>query len=67
MKPLHDTRATPDVLLDVAKKLKKPLALPASLEEMLKASVGSDDAWSMAQKQGWVEIGTRDSGLGTRS
>ena len=33
MKPLHDTRATADVLLDVAKKLKKPLAaLPESFE-----------------------------------
>jgi len=68
MKPLHDTRATTDVLLDVAKKLKKPLTgLPESFEGMLQASVGSDDAWSMAQKQGWVEIGTRGSGLGTRS
>jgi menaquinone reductase, molybdopterin-binding-like subunit len=67
MKPLHDTRATPDVLLDVAKKLKKPLAgVPESFEEMLKASVGSDEAWSTAQKQGWVEIGTRGPGLGTR-
>jgi anaerobic selenocysteine-containing dehydrogenase len=33
---------------------------------MLQASVGGDEAWSMAQKQGWVEIGTRGSGLGTR-
>ena len=28
MKPLYQTRATPDVLLEVAGKLKKPLALP---------------------------------------
>ena len=56
MKPLHNTRATEDVLLEVAKKLKKPLSVPASFEEMLKASVGSDEAWSTAQKQGWVEI-----------
>ena len=55
MKPLHDTRATPDVLLDIAKKLKKPLALPASLDEILKASVG-EDKWSDAIKAGWTEI-----------
>jgi anaerobic selenocysteine-containing dehydrogenase len=66
MKALHDTRATPDVLLDVAKKLKKPLSMPESFEEMLKASVGNEEAWSVAQKQGWVELGTRGSGLGTR-
>ena len=57
MKPLHDTRATPDVLLDVAKKLKKPLAgMPESFEAMLTASAGGDDAWSTATKQGWVEL-----------
>jgi anaerobic selenocysteine-containing dehydrogenase len=77
MKPLHDTRATTDVLLDVAKKLKKPLTLPASLEEMIKASIG-EEKWDDAVKAGWTEIklrseaggqrsGTRDSGLGTRS
>ena len=67
MKPLHDTRATQDVLLDVARKLKKPLSgLPESFEAMLQASVGGDDAWSTATKQGWVELktGTRGSGLG---
>jgi anaerobic selenocysteine-containing dehydrogenase len=70
MKPLHDTRATPDVLLDVAKKLKKPLTgLPESFEAMMTAAAGGDDAWATATKQGWVEVkaGTRDSGLGTRS
>ena len=57
MKPLHDTRATADVLLDVAKKLKKPLAgLPESFNAMLQASVGGDEAWSTATKQGWVEL-----------
>jgi anaerobic selenocysteine-containing dehydrogenase len=57
MKPLHDTRATPDVLLDVAKKLKKPLAgMPESFNAMLQASVGGDEAWSTATKQGWVEV-----------
>jgi menaquinone reductase, molybdopterin-binding-like subunit len=69
MKPIHDTRATPDVLLEVAKALKKPLAsMPESFEAMLQASVGGDEAWSTATKQGWVELkgGTRGSGLGTR-
>jgi menaquinone reductase, molybdopterin-binding-like subunit len=57
MKPLHDTRATADVLLDVAKKLKKPLAgMPESFSAMLQASVGGDEAWSTATKQGWVEV-----------
>jgi len=68
MKPLHDTRATPDVLLDVAKKLKKPLSgLPENFEAMLQASAGGDEAWATATKQGWVELGARVSGLGTRS
>lgn len=36
MRPLYDTRSTPDVLLDVAKKLAKPIAdLPATFEEYL--------------------------------
>jgi menaquinone reductase, molybdopterin-binding-like subunit len=68
MKPLHDTRATPDVLLDVAKKLKKPLTgLPESFDAMLQASVGGDEAWGVATKQGWVELGARGSGLAARS
>src|SRR5437588_7580360 len=34
---------------------------------MLKASVGSDEAWSTAQKQGWVEIrGQRPEARGQR-
>ena len=38
MKPLYDTRSTPDVLLEVARSLSKPLAgLPASFEEYLNA------------------------------
>ena len=36
MRPLYDTRSTPDVLLDVARKLAKPIAdLPATFEEYL--------------------------------
>jgi menaquinone reductase, molybdopterin-binding-like subunit len=66
MKPLHDTRATVDVLLDVAKKLKKPLTgLPESFSAMLQASVGGDEAWSTATKQGWVDV--KEKGLGLRA
>ncbi len=40
MRPLYDTRSTPDVLLDVAKKLAKPLAgLPNTFEEYLNSDV----------------------------
>ena len=66
MKPLHDTRATPDVLLDVAKKLKKPLVgMPESFNAMLQASVGGDEAWSTATKQGWVEL--KEQGKGQKA
>jgi anaerobic selenocysteine-containing dehydrogenase len=38
MRPLYDTRSTPDVLLDVSRKLAKPLTgFPASFEEFLNA------------------------------
>jgi anaerobic selenocysteine-containing dehydrogenase len=66
MKPIHDTRATADVLLDVASKLKKPLSLGATTyDAMIKASfaslpAGADgtDAWTLAQKQGgwWGDV-----------
>jgi anaerobic selenocysteine-containing dehydrogenase len=37
MRPLHETRATPDVLLEVGRKLAKPVSLPwESFEAMLK-------------------------------
>jgi anaerobic selenocysteine-containing dehydrogenase len=41
MRPLYDTRATPDVLIDVAKRLQRPLtpALPASFEAMLQGAI----------------------------
>jgi anaerobic selenocysteine-containing dehydrogenase len=69
MKPIHDTRATTDVLLEVAKALKKPLtSMPESFEAMLQASVGGDEAWSTATKQGWVEIkGTGQKAEGKKS
>jgi len=62
MRPLHATRSTPDVLLDVSRRLRKPLAPPLpwqQFEEMLQERfaalpVGSDvaDAWSAAQERG---------------
>src|SRR5437763_13280593 len=37
MQPLHDTRSTPDVLIDLGKKLKKPVDLGwQNFEEMVK-------------------------------
>lgn len=40
MRPLYDTRSTPDVLLDISRQLQAPLspALPQSFEEMIKSS-----------------------------
>jgi anaerobic selenocysteine-containing dehydrogenase len=61
MKPLHQTRAMPDVLLEVGRRLNPPLA-PAfqwqTYEEMLAASFG--DNWTTAQEQGgvWSEAST---------
>jgi anaerobic selenocysteine-containing dehydrogenase len=56
MRPLHNTRAMPDVLIDVAGKLKKPVSLPwKTFDEMLKSSM-PEAAWTAAQKQGWAEI-----------
>ena len=61
MRPLHQTRATPDVIIEVAGKLNKPIVLPwKSFDEMLKASM-SGEAWTAAQKQGW----TIQSAVGT--
>ena len=54
MRPLHNTRATPDVLIEVAGKLKKPIALPwKTFDEMLKASM-PEAAWTAAQKNGFA-------------
>jgi anaerobic selenocysteine-containing dehydrogenase len=37
MRPLHDTRSTPDVLLEISRKLMKPLSLPwERFEDMVK-------------------------------
>jgi anaerobic selenocysteine-containing dehydrogenase len=69
LRPLHNTRATPDVLLDISRRLQRPLSLPwTSFEAMLQASIGAlanrqdeaDDLWSLAKKQGgvWADIRT---------
>jgi len=54
MQPLHDTRSTPDVILDIARRLKKPIVLSyhnfektASVEEL-------SNIVSQAQKRGSV-------------
>jgi anaerobic selenocysteine-containing dehydrogenase len=65
MLPLHETRATPDVLIEVAGKLQKPVALPhMKFEEMLQAAVSAlpvragreagADVWAaVTQEGGW--------------
>jgi anaerobic selenocysteine-containing dehydrogenase len=70
MAPLHQTRATGDVLLDIGRRLRRPLALPwQTFDEMLAATFAAlpaatadTDAWTDAQeKGGWW--GTLPSGL----
>jgi menaquinone reductase, molybdopterin-binding-like subunit len=46
MKPLYATRATADVLIEVAGKLKSPVALPWKTAEEVSKSVGSPQAQS---------------------
>ena len=66
VRPLHQTRAMPDVLLDVARRLRQPLAppLPETFEEVLQAAFAAlpkpsgsqaeaaDDPWTTVQEQG---------------
>lgn len=67
MRPLHATRAMPDVLLDVSRRLHSPLNPPLgweSFDAMLSEAFGAlpasadGDAWSTAQTQGgwWGEL-----------
>ena len=68
MRPLHETRAMPDVLLEVGRSLAQPLdpALPwQSYEELLQAKFealpapeGSSNSWATARLQGgwWSEL-----------
>jgi anaerobic selenocysteine-containing dehydrogenase len=71
MRPLHQTRAMPDVLIEVAGKLKKPVSLPwKTYDEMLKASM-PEAAWTAAQTKGWTEltqssVGSRQSSVDSR-
>jgi menaquinone reductase, molybdopterin-binding-like subunit len=55
MKPIHETRAMPDVLLEVGRKLNPPLT-PAfqwqTFDQMLQAGFG--DNWAKAQEQGGI-------------
>lgn len=73
MRPLHSTRATPDVLLDVARRLARPPspALPwQQFDEMLRERfaalpVAADvaDAWTAAQERGgWWPAPSQASG-----
>src|SRR5688572_25228176 len=60
MAPLHQTRATPDLLLEISRQLAKPLEMPwQTFEELLTASFAAlpataegVDAWSDAQEKG---------------
>jgi menaquinone reductase, molybdopterin-binding-like subunit len=61
MRPLHQTRAMPDVLLEVSRKLATPLtpALPETFDAVLAAAFATlppaaagGDAWTEAQEKG---------------
>jgi anaerobic selenocysteine-containing dehydrogenase len=66
MSPLYQTRATPDVLLEVARRLRRPLNLPwQTFDEMLGAAFAAlprptpdVDAWTDAQEKGgwWGQL-----------
>ncbi|MDR1988815.1 MAG: molybdopterin-dependent oxidoreductase [Acidobacteriaceae bacterium] len=69
MKPLFDTRASEDVLLDVARTLAKPVDFPwRTFDEMLKATIDlhGEDAWSTAQSHGgwWPETSQGEAASG---
>ena len=71
MKPLFQTRATGDVLLEVSRKLQKPLDLPwQTYDELLKATLAplGDTAFTTAQKQSgwWGELPKTDVGKVSR-
>ena len=73
MRPLHQTRAMGDVLLEVGRKLQKPLDLPwqtfdAMVKESLTSSLGigdeDDERWLASVKQGgwWGDLPRANSG-----
>jgi len=65
MQPLHDTRSMPDVLLDIARSLSRPLGFPwTSFEDMLESvfrelpeNGNGWDVWGQARQRGgwWIE------------
>jgi anaerobic selenocysteine-containing dehydrogenase len=55
MKPLHQTRATADVLIDVAGKLKPPVALPWKSAEEVAKSTAPDVGRPFQGRQGGPE------------
>ncbi len=75
MLPLYDTRAPTDLLLDVGRRLRKPVDLGAqTFEEVLAASfmtlpsaVEGVDAWTDAQEKGgwWGALPTAQAAPGT--
>ena len=68
MRPLHETRATPDVLLEIGRRLRRPLELPwQTFDELLGASftnlpsTADFGAWFDAQETGfWSGVLTDD-------
>ena len=53
MRPLYDTRSTPDVLLDLSRRLAKPIAgMPASYEELLNAAAPATKPAAFAGSSG---------------
>jgi anaerobic selenocysteine-containing dehydrogenase len=74
MRPLHQTRATPDVLLEIGRTLQRPLELPwQTFDEMLAAGFASlpsttadVDAWTDAQAKG-VWSGNLPGGLAVQA
>ena len=70
IRPLHQTRATPDVLLEVGRRLRQPPQLPwKTFEEMLHDSF-SEEAWTEAKKQGYSSsqssVANRQSSVASR-
>jgi len=69
MRPLHDTRAMPDVLLAAGRGLAKPVSLPwQTYDEMLgmafatfPAAAEGGDAWTEAQEKGGWWIAATDA------
>ena len=57
MRPLHQTRSMPDVLIEIGRQLQRPLSLPwKTYEEMVKAAAevlpGESGSWESIQGQG---------------